>query len=151
MVGEQIELKDYLRETNLIHARLIMLGVILAFLTFTLIGRVWYLQVYQNERFEVLSKDNRVRLVPVPPVRGQIFDRNGKVLAENIPVFTLEIRPIEVDDMDALLDELFIMFLVETIESSCSVSDVLLDFICFYQNVEFEDFFAEVAFIDRGF
>ncbi len=105
MVGEQIELKDYLRETNLIHARLIMLGVILAFLTFTLIGRVWYLQVYQNERFEVLSKDNRVRLVPVPPVRGQIFDRNGKVLAENIPVFTLEIRPIEVDDMDALLDK----------------------------------------------
>ena len=105
MVGEQIELKDYLRETNLIHARLIALGVILAALTFILIARVWYLQVYQNERFEVLSKDNRVRLVPVPPVRGQIFDRTGKVLAENIPVITLKIRPSEVKDMDHLLDE----------------------------------------------
>ena len=105
MVGEQIELKDYLRETNLIHARLIALGFILAFLVLILVGRVWYLQVYQNERFEVLSKDNRVRLVPVPPVRGQIFDRNGKVLAENIPVFTLEIRPSEVADMNSLLDE----------------------------------------------
>lgn len=105
MVGEQIELKDYLRETNLIHARLIGLGVVLAILSFALITRVWFLQVYQNERFEVLSKDNRVRLVPVPPVRGQIFDRNGKVLAENIPVFTLEIRPSEVEDMDGLLDQ----------------------------------------------
>lgn len=105
MVGEQIELKDYLRETNLIHARLIALGIILGLLTLVLVVRIWYLQVYQHDRFDVLSKDNRVRLVPEPPVRGQIFDRNGEVLAENINVFTLEIRPSEVSDMDALLDE----------------------------------------------
>lgn len=100
-----IELKDYLRETNLIHSRLIALVILLGLLALILLSRVWYLQVYDNERFEVLSKDNRVRLVPVPPVRGQIFDRNGKVLAENVPVFTLEILPKEVKDMDALLDE----------------------------------------------
>jgi len=106
MVADQIELKDYLRETNLIHNRLIALVVLLGILAFILIARVWYLQIYNNERFEVLSKDNRVRLVPVPPVRGQIFDRNGKVLAENIPVFTLEILPQDVKNMDSLLDEL---------------------------------------------
>jgi penicillin-binding protein 2 len=105
MAAHQIELKDYLRETNLIHSRLIALVVLLALLAFLLLARVWYLQVYNNERFEVLSKDNRVRLVPVPPVRGQIFDRNGKVLAENVPVFTLEILPKDVKDMDALLNE----------------------------------------------
>ncbi len=105
MVGEQIELKDYLRETNLIHARLIALGVVLGLLSLALVARIWYLQISQHDRFDVLSKDNRVRLVPEPPVRGQIFDRNGEVLAENINVFTLEIRPSEVDDMDTLLDQ----------------------------------------------
>ncbi|MEM7357677.1 MAG: penicillin-binding protein 2 [Pseudomonadota bacterium] len=102
---ENLELKDYLRETNLIHARLIALVVLLVAMALLLLGRVWYLQIYQNQRFEVLSKDNRVRLIPIPPVRGQIYDRNGKVLAENIPVFTLEILPSEVRDMDALLDD----------------------------------------------
>jgi len=103
---EQLELKDYLRETNLIHARLIALVILLLLLSSLLIGRIWYLQVYQHQRFDVLSKDNRVRLIPVPPVRGQIYDRNGKVLAENIPVFTLQILPSEVKDMDELLSEL---------------------------------------------
>jgi penicillin-binding protein 2 len=106
MASDQIELKDYLRETNLILGRLIALLILLGILAFILIARVWYLQIYNNERFEVLSKDNRVRLVPVPPVRGQIFDRNGAVLAENIPVFTLEILPQDVEDMDKLLDDL---------------------------------------------
>lgn len=102
---ERLELKDYLRETNLIHARLIALVVLLGLLTVVLLSRIWYLQVYSFQRFEVLSKDNRIRLIPVPPVRGQIYDRKGKVLAENIPVFTLEILPLEVDSMDALLDD----------------------------------------------
>ena len=106
MALDRIELKDYLRETNLIHSRLVALGVLLIVLTTILLLRVWYLQIYNNERFELLSKDNRVRLVPMPPVRGQIFDRNGKVLAENIPVFTLEIVPKDVDNMDVLLDEI---------------------------------------------
>jgi penicillin-binding protein 2 len=103
---EQLELKDYLRETNLIYSRLIVLVVLLGLLTLALVGRIWYLQIYQHQRFAVLSKDNRVRLIPVPPVRGQIYDRNGKVLAENIPVFTLEILPTEVRDMDSLLDDI---------------------------------------------
>lgn len=102
---EQLELKDYLRETNLIHSRLISLVILLGLLSLILVGRIWYLQIHKYQRFEVLSKDNRVRLVPMPPVRGQIYDRNGKVLAENIPVFTLEILPNEVGDMDDLLDE----------------------------------------------
>ena len=102
---EKIELKDYLRETNLILSRLFALVVLLALLSLILIGRVWYLQIYQYQRFEVLSKDNRVRLVPVPPVRGQIYDRNNKVLAENVPIFTLEVLPSKVKNMDVLLDE----------------------------------------------
>ncbi len=103
---EQLELKDYLRETGLIHSRLVTMGVILILLALILVARIWYLQIYSFQRFEVLSKDNRVRIVAVPPVRGQIFDRKGRVVAENIPVFTLEIIPDAVDDLGELLDEL---------------------------------------------
>ena len=103
---EQLELKDYLRETNLIHSRLFALVGFLVLLTLILAVRVWYLQIYSFQKFQVLSKDNRVRLESLPPVRGQIYDRNGKVLAENIPVFTLEILPDDVRNMDRLLDGL---------------------------------------------
>ena len=103
---EQLELKDYLRETNLIHSRLFALVGFLVLLTLILAGRVWYLQIYSFQKFQVLSKDNRVRLESLPPVRGQIYDRNGKVLAENIPVFTLEVLPDDVRSMDRLLDDL---------------------------------------------
>ena len=102
---EQLELKDYLHETKLIQGRLFALGIILILLVLTLMTRVWYLQIYQHEKFDVLSKDNRVRLVAVPPIRGQIYDRKGRVLAENLPIFTLEIVPDQVADMRALLDE----------------------------------------------
>ena len=91
---EQLELKDYLHETKLIQGRLFALGIILILLVLTLMTRVWYLQIYQHEKFDVLSKDNRVRLVAVPPIRGQIYDRKGRVLAENLPIFTLEIVQI---------------------------------------------------------
>jgi len=73
MVNENIELKDYLRETSLIHSRMIALVVLLVLLSSMLIVRAWYLQVFSYQRFEVLSKDNRVRLLPVPPVRGGDF------------------------------------------------------------------------------
>ena len=101
-----LELKDYLRETYLIHTRLGALGVVFSVLWLIIMSRIWYLQVYHHDRFELLSKDNRVHLAPLPPMRGQIFDRNGKVLAENVPVFTLEILPDDVDDMSQLLNDL---------------------------------------------
>ena len=40
-----------------------------------------------------LSEDNRVKVVPIAPTRGLIFDRNGVVLAENVPTFSLELVP----------------------------------------------------------
>ncbi|HSH41908.1 MAG TPA: penicillin-binding protein 2, partial [Arenicellales bacterium] len=45
-----------------------------------------------------------IRLMPLPPVRGQIYDRHGTPLAQNLPVYAIEVYPERVDDMDALLD-----------------------------------------------
>ncbi len=69
----------------IISAFLILIG-----LTF-LIVRLFHLQVIEHELYTTRSNDNRIKLLPLPPTRGQIFDRNGKVLATNIPTYNLEV------------------------------------------------------------
>lgn len=67
-----------------------------------LIGRLWYLQLLQGEYFRKQSESNRIRLVDVPPRRGLIFDRKGRLLADNRPAFTLAAIPEDVPDWEQL-------------------------------------------------
>jgi penicillin-binding protein 2 len=46
-------------------------------------SRLAYLQIIQGERNRQLAENNRIRLIPKPPVRGNIFDRKGKILASS--------------------------------------------------------------------
>jgi penicillin-binding protein 2 len=78
--------------------------VVLAF--GALIGRFAFLQVVQHEYYSTRAEDNRISLVPIPPDRGVITDRNGIVLARNYSAFTLEITPSKVDDLDATIEKL---------------------------------------------
>ena len=71
-----------------------------------LAGRLWYLQVERYEGFAARADQNRIAVVPIPPRRGEILDRNGEVLARNYRDYTLEVVPANVKDMDALLEEL---------------------------------------------
>ncbi len=98
-----ITLKDSFRETSLFRARAILAGTLTALLLLLLVARLLYLQVGQHEHFTTLSQANRVNIQPLPPTRGLIFDRNGVVLAENLPTFTLEIIPERVTDIPATL------------------------------------------------
>ena len=101
-----IPVRDYLVESRIIHGRLVFIFGVVVVLTLLLIGRLVFLQVAQHSRFDALAQNNRVDLVPLPPVRGFIYDRNGEVLAQNFRVFNLEVLPDRVDDMDKLLDQL---------------------------------------------
>jgi len=58
-----------------------------------LIARLAYLQVVRHADFQAQAEDNRIALVPVPPTRGLILDRNGLLMAENIAYYTLELAP----------------------------------------------------------
>lgn len=71
--------------------------------------RLVVLQVMEYEHFEALSDRNRIDIEPLAPQRGLIFDRNGVVLAENIPTFSLELIPEKVSDIDDTLNELAVM------------------------------------------
>lgn len=65
----------------------------------------WYfkLQVLDHDVYATRSEANRIKPRPVVPGRGMIYDRNGRLLAENVPAFRLDITPDKVKDMDATL------------------------------------------------
>lgn len=98
--------KDNLLESRLFLGRSITAMIIAGLLIAALIARLAWLQVVAHEHFRTLSEDNRVKLQPIPPNRGLIYDRNGILLAENLPSFRLEIIPEQVRDMEATLAEL---------------------------------------------
>ncbi|MBI3756278.1 MAG: penicillin-binding protein 2 [Deltaproteobacteria bacterium] len=65
---------------------------------FLLIVRLWFLQIFEGNKFKELSENNRVRLVRETAPRGLIMDRTGKVMVENRPAFHLAIIPEDVKD-----------------------------------------------------
>lgn len=107
-------LKDHWREQRMFLGRIIAAAVIVTLLAGLLMYRLVDLQVVHFEHFSRLSQGNRVRLEPVPPVRGLLFDRAGRPLAENQPVYQLELVPEQVKDLEATLDGLVALELVRT-------------------------------------
>ena len=99
-------LKDHWREQRMFLGRVVAAAVIVVLLAGLVVYRLVDLQVVHFEHFSRLSHGNRVRIEPVPPVRGLLFDRNGVVLAENRPVYQLELVPEQVRDIEGTLAEL---------------------------------------------
>lgn len=98
-------LRDTAQEKRLFQRRAMVLVLMVVALTSLLAVRFYQLQVLEHETYTTLSDRNRVQIQPVPPTRGLIYDRNGMLLAENRPIFSLTVIPERVPDMDALLEE----------------------------------------------
>jgi penicillin-binding protein 2 len=99
----RFDLNDYFRERQLFQKRVIIAFAFTVLLILTVLVRLLYLQVYAYEHFIMLSNDNRMDMRPLPPRRGLIYDRNGILLAENIPSFSLEVVLERVPDLDSTL------------------------------------------------
>ena len=111
-MSSQFALKDHFNESRLINDRLIFSALLAGILFLIVMARLSVLQVVEHEHFESLSDRNRVDFSPLPPQRGLIYDRNGVILAENIPSFSLELTPENVPDLDKTLAALAEMFLM---------------------------------------
>lgn len=61
------------------------------------------LQVLQHDEYETLSERNRIKAQPIVPARGLIYDRAGRLLADNIPAYRLEVVPEQAGDPEALV------------------------------------------------
>ena len=99
-------LKDHFHETQIFNQRVLIAGLIMFFLLILLLSRLVYLQISNQEHYSTLSDNNRVSIQPIAPTRGLIFDRNGILLAQNLPSFTLQIVPEHVDDLNDTLEKL---------------------------------------------
>ncbi len=99
-------LKDPNRERNLFGRRYLVAILGIGVLLGVICGRYIYLQVMQHELYQVQSDRNRIQLQPIPPKRGLIYDRNGVLLAENIPSYSLVLIKERVPNIDATLAEL---------------------------------------------
>src|SRR6184192_3866691 len=86
--------------------RMLLLGGAQAGIGALLIGRMGWLAIAQNEKYNLLSESNRVQLIPVPPRRGWIIYRNGKPMAINKASFRVDLIPQQIVDGPKIVAEL---------------------------------------------
>ncbi|AKE52960.1 penicillin-binding protein 2 [Kangiella geojedonensis] len=110
MLKRREAIKDVGRETSLFFVRCVIALAIVIGLMIFLIAREFKLQVIDHNKYQTQSENNRIRVQPIAPVRGLIYDQTGKLLAQNRSIFALEIVPEQVDDMDDTVERLRQMF-----------------------------------------
>ncbi len=94
-------LYEYKKEITCYQRRTIVVSIIILIMTTALITRILYLQVWEHQHYTTLSKNNQLTLLPLPPNRGIIYDRNGTVVAENRVSYSLQVIPEKIDDIPA--------------------------------------------------
>ena len=101
---QPIRLKDHEKDARLIRKRAMVGGVVFLVLTLVLVARMYYLQVIQYEYHSTLAENNRIHVQPIPPNRGLIYDRNGVIIADNRPSFSLSLTRERAGDWEQVLD-----------------------------------------------
>ncbi len=102
----RLTIKDHIRESRLFNERAAIAFALTLLLLFIVVARLVYLQIFSHEHFSTLANENRINIIAIPPTRGLIYDRNGVLLAQNLPSFSLEVVPEQVKDMETTLSEL---------------------------------------------
>lgn len=105
-MATETNIRDYANERRMFAVRAAVALVVMVVLMIVLVLRLGYLQLFKHDYFTLRSNDNRMRVEIVPPVRGLIYDRNGVLLADNLPSYRLELIPEEVGDVDKTLERL---------------------------------------------
>lgn len=99
-------MKNVRAEAMLFRRRAMVSIVLVLVCLLGLSGRFFWLQVVQYGEFSTRSRANRVHVRVLPPPRGLVYDRDGRLLAGNVPAYRLDVVPQQVGDMDAMLDRL---------------------------------------------
>lgn len=102
---KRVVIRNHSAEANLFARRafITLIGVIILILI--LFQNIFELEISSYEKYQTRSNSNRIKLLPVAPNRGLIYDRNGVLLAENKPIYSLEIIPEQVEDLEKTVKE----------------------------------------------
>ncbi len=104
MIGEVF--KDYRQERKLFTNRTILSGMIIILCFLGILIRLIWLQVQSYDHFQTLSQGNRIRLEPIPPIRGLIYETHSIVLAKNLPAYALELIPEKITNFNNTIAKL---------------------------------------------
>ncbi|MEM7320943.1 MAG: penicillin-binding protein 2, partial [Pseudomonadota bacterium] len=91
---------------RLVTRRALLLGGAQAAFVGGLITRMQFMQVDQADQFRLLAEENRINIRLIAPARGELFDRNGKILAQNSPSYRIIVVREDAGDVDAVLKNL---------------------------------------------
>ncbi len=94
------------REDQRFAKRVKWLGIALACLVLLLVSRLFYLQILQHDYYQTQASKNQANLLAIEPSRGLIYDRNGIILADNVPVFSLSITRDQTPNLANTLNQL---------------------------------------------
>ncbi|TDJ75065.1 penicillin-binding protein 2 [Pseudomonas putida] len=103
-MSQPIRLKDHGKDARLVRNRVVVGAVVVVLLICVLVARLYYLQIIQYDYHSTLSENNRVHVQPIPPTRGLIFDRNGVIIADNRPSFSLSMTRERAGNWQQVLD-----------------------------------------------
>ncbi|WP_051035853.1 penicillin-binding protein 2 [Photobacterium marinum] len=119
MSSNKNEFRDFKEEIGVFKCRAFIAFLCMIVLFGVLVANLYNLQVVQYDSYQTLSINNRIKIIPIAPTRGQILDRNGVLLAENRPIYCLSILPEMVGNVDSLLERLkkYIDFKTEQVRS----------------------------------
>lgn len=106
MKTERNPFRDYSAESALFVRRALVAFLVILLLTGVLVANLYNLQIVRFDDYSTRSNQNRIKLVPIAPSRGIIYDRNGVPLALNRTIYQLELVPEKVDDLQATLTEM---------------------------------------------
>lgn len=101
-----IQVKNVELENSIFRNRIFIAIIFSVILAVILFSNLWYLQIVSHDDYQTRSNENRIRVLPVVPQRGIIYDRNHVVLAENRPVYHLVIFPSKKIDTRKSIEEL---------------------------------------------
>lgn len=101
-----LNIKDLASSSYIFQQRVFRIIIIAVLVVIILFGRLFYLQVIQHSYYDTMSSNNSIRLTAIDPPRGLIYDRNNTLLAENMPVYSLEVIPDKVTDIPGTVDRL---------------------------------------------
>lgn len=103
---QHFPLKNSQQEKSMYRSRVFIAIGIVIFFFLLLVSRYAFLQLSNYEKFSTASDKNRIRLQPLAPARGYIYDRNGVLLADNYPVFSATLSRADVEDIDDTIERL---------------------------------------------
>ena len=109
----RVRIKDDALEQRMFFQRVLLASAVVALIAIALVSRAFWLQVVQHAHYVELSQGNRARIEPLPPNRGIIYDRAGRVIAENTPAYQLELIREQAGDLDDTLSRLVRFGLLE--------------------------------------